>query len=454
MRIYGISTKGLFGMFDHEVLFNIDTRVTIIHGPNGVGKTTLLKIIDAVFNKQSEELRSVPFDEFSTKFTNKSVLSITKKHPEQEEIQQYNRRNDQFKFDFQQIGQKKESWKSNLRFDPREMRVPFSLIERIVPNLERVGPTRWLDTNLGEVLNYEQVFQKYSTFLPSDFRYLKNDWPEWLNKCLEDVSVRFVRAQRLLLLPGEPDGTHFRTPSENERRSRVSEAVLSYSSQLRDIIRQRLAESSLLSQSLDRTFPQRLIESYRKKKMIPQDELIERLNRVEEKRNFLIRVGLYDPEKVNIRLPEVGDQTIQSVLSVYVQDAEEKLQIFDELAAKIDLLLDLINSHFQYKQMKIDKEKGFIFETDRGLLSPANLSSGEQHELVLIYELLFQTKRDTLVLIDEPELSLHVGWQIRFLEDLQKIINLAQIDTLVATHSPSIINNRWDLTIKLGGENA
>ena len=41
MRITKISVKGLFGMFDHEIPLNQESRITIIHGPNGVGKTVL-----------------------------------------------------------------------------------------------------------------------------------------------------------------------------------------------------------------------------------------------------------------------------------------------------------------------------------------------------------------------------------------------------------------------------
>jgi predicted ATP-binding protein involved in virulence len=77
------------------------------------------------------------------------------------------------------------------------------------------------------------------------------------------------------------------------------------------------------------------------------------------------------------------------------------------------------------------------------------LSSGEQHELVLLYELLFKVKPNSLVLIDEPELSLHVGWQVQFLKDLQEITKLADLDILMATHSPDIIQDRWDLTAEL-----
>lgn len=84
-------------------------------------------------------------------------------------------------------------------------------------------------------------------------------------------------------------------------------------------------------------------------------------------------------------------------------------------------------------------------------LPPEKLSSGEQHELVLLYELLFKVESGSLILIDEPELSLHVGWQLEFLRDLQEVSRLAGLDVLVATHSPQIINDRWDLTVQLEG---
>ena len=44
-------------MFDHEIPLNQESRITIVHGPNGVGKTVLLKMIDSLFNY---EFRHVP----------------------------------------------------------------------------------------------------------------------------------------------------------------------------------------------------------------------------------------------------------------------------------------------------------------------------------------------------------------------------------------------------------
>ena len=71
--------------------------------------------------------------------------------------------------------------------------------------------------------------------------------------------------------------------------------------------------------------------------------------------------------------------------------------------------------------------------------------------MVLLYELLFKVQKYSLALIDEPELSLHVSWQRQFLEDLQEVRKLTQINMLIATHSPDIIQDRWDLTVELKG---
>ena len=78
------------------------------------------------------------------------------------------------------------------------------------------------------------------------------------------------------------------------------------------------------------------------------------------------------------------------------------------------------------------------------------LSSGEQHELVLHYNLLFRVRPNTAVLIDEPELSLHVGWQKKFLPDLTEIVQLSGFDAVVATHSPFVVGDRDDLMVPLG----
>ena len=155
-------------------------------------------------------------------------------------------------------------------------------------------------------------------------------------------------------------------------------------------------------------------------------------------------------QEIDIEVPGEIDETKKPVLSVYIEDAKEKLSIFDEITNKIELMKNIINDHFKFKTLSISKEQGFIFINSLGNpLSPTDLSSGEQHELVLLYELLFKVKPWSLILIDEPELSLHIAWQEQVLNDLEKITKLADLYVIMATHSPQIIHDRWDLTVEL-----
>ena len=71
---------------------------------------------------------------------------------------------------------------------------------------------------------------------------------------------------------------------------------------------------------------------------------------------------------------------------------------------------------------------------------------------MLCFELLFKTYPGNLVMIDEPEISLHVEWQESFLSDLEKMADLARFDSLIATHSPIVIGNRWDVAVNLSDQ--
>ncbi len=78
MRITKISVKGLFGMFDHEIPLNQESRITIIHGPNGVGKTVVMELVNSLFNFGYEYIASIPFEQFEIEFSGRGVLTIGK----------------------------------------------------------------------------------------------------------------------------------------------------------------------------------------------------------------------------------------------------------------------------------------------------------------------------------------------------------------------------------------
>ncbi len=453
MRIKQISVYGLFEIFDHVIPLNIDERITIIHGPNGFGKTAILRILNGFFNSQYSELRTIPFRNFRVEFDDSSSVEIIKNAEKREESEK-----NHIVFNFNKPNSKEVS------FSPKPMKIrpgiefPISILDDIIPELERIGTRKWLYIPTEETLSLEEVIERFYNSLPSNLfppNMSLQEESEWLIKLKSSIHIRLIESQRLLnFIPN-------RSSRPYHGKTSMLSTVSAYSDELAKLMQDKFKEYGTTSQSLDRTFPIRVVKQ-QPSPDLTDEQLRHQLNELEATRSRLIEVGLLDKDEdseFQIQ-PQDIDESTKNALSVYVEDVEKKLSVFAEIASKIDLLRRIINNKFaySYKEISFSKEKGFIFTTrynsplfNSKSLSPTDLSSGEQHELVLLYELLFKVKSNSLVLIDEPELSLHVGWQIQFLKDLQEITKLTDSDVLMATHSPDIIQERWDLTVELKG---
>lgn len=258
----------------------------------------------------------------------------------------------------------------------------------------------------------------------------------------EQVPIHFVETQRL---------SRFTVMPLRDRTDGVMtmQAVQAASTELAEHIKKANSEYSAISTRLDDTLPSRLFASLPGVSPIQEDELETRNEALEEERRRLQRIGLiggtthFSPGTLN--------ETQRAMFAVYLEDREKKLRVFKDLADRAEILLDVINHKFAPKKIKIDSARGYsVYSHDDRPLELDVLSSGEQHELLLLHSLLFRVKSGSLLLIDEPEISLHVTWQDEFLEDLIKIAKKVGFDALVATHSPYIVGSRRDLMVRLG----
>lgn len=452
MRLRHLRVKGLFNLFDHSVPLNLNERITIIHGANGLGKTALLRLVNAFFNSAYAELEAIPFSRFELDFDDGSQVAVQKGKEKTKNKGASARKGAGFLISrTTQSGKREEYYfesESAYVNEPSWRRLERELAA-FVPGLERLSTGAWSYLPTGEVMSSLEVIARFQDMLPRFFRdFLGNAGarPEWLSKVRSSVNVHFIQTQRLVSYK-EQSKWH-----GGRETSAITPAVQVYSQEITGAIKNTLAKYAELSQSLDRTFPERLMRQTRDQNL-PSDELRDRLAALERKRQALEMTGLLEEERdVRFEMPSRVDSTTEKVLSVYVRDVESKLEVFKDIASKIDLLRKIIDGRFLYKKMTMHREKGFLFTSQDGHpLSPTELSSGEQNELVLLYELLFKVKPDSLILIDEPEISFHVAWQRQFLSDLQEIIRLSPFDVLIATHSPHVIHDRWDLTVELQG---
>jgi len=439
MKLNKITVTKLFGIFKHEIPLNNESRITIIIGENGLGKTVLLEMIEAFFKGRYFYFNNIDFEDMEFEFDDQIKWILTKKV----------NKDDTPVLTLSQINKNKTEYKPiNLNnFEGRDMEMLAMRISREIPYLRRIGPRTWEDKRTNELVRQEEIIFRYSEYVPNDIYLINEEKPKWFNDRHDAVKISLIETQRLIAIEEREDKVHKRT-------------VEKYSLELSKTIKSFLTESTELSSKLDRTFPNRLVDRIKESSDLTDEHLNNELKRLEKKRELLDAVGLIEIEKdSNILEIEKPQEVIRDVLMLYVEDSFKKIELFDKIATKIEIFLDIINRRFKHKKLFIDKEEGFLFKStiikdkkgNSQRIPVSKLSSGEQNELVLFYLLLFKTEENSLILIDEPEVSLHISWQNSFIEDIKQIAKLNNLDVVIATHSPDIISNNWNLKVELKG---
>ncbi len=110
----------------------------------------------------------------------------------------------------------------------------------------------------------------------------------------------------------------------------------------------------------------------------------------------------------------------------------------------------LVNQFFSQtgKTISIGREGGVRIKMQNGSTTSLQaLSSGERQIFIMLAHLSLNKKllRDGVFIVDEPELSLHLGWQDMFVEAIQKANPRLQL--ILATHAPAIIGGRDNLCV-------
>jgi predicted ATP-dependent endonuclease of OLD family len=438
MLIKKVSVFGLFGELNHEIPMDLEEGLTFMFGLNGSGKTTTMNMLNSLFSMQFSALARLPFESLVVESNDGRSVSVRRVFENEGSVRADLLFND---------SEPNEEW---LFVGSRSSRPStVSMVERFLPHLRRVRPREWSDRHTGERLSLEEVLAKYESELPEHFFAHKTDAPEWLTNYLQSVPVYFMRADRLY--PNK-DGREV-----SERRANVElqdgapQTVDGFAEDLVDRIKSALAAYADFSQSLESSFPKRFLEMSNHRSVAESEEATRlRYEEQADRRENLVRIGILEAAD-DLTLPNGRVDPVKlHFLDAYFNDAELKLDSLSAFAQKLELFLEVVNSKLRRKQLVVDRKQGWRVEADRGGSIPLSaLSSGEQQEIVLAYGLLFLEEPGTLVLIDEPELSLHVAWQFKLVPDFQRIADLTNLRFLIATHSPQVINGRDDITVYL-----
>ncbi|MBA3923844.1 MAG: excinuclease, partial [Nostocaceae cyanobacterium] len=248
MQIQQISVSGLFGIFDHVIPLNMmDERITIIHGPNGFGKTVMLRMLNGFFNSRYSVFRTIPFSKFQVKFDNGSSIEVVKTFDSSEKTKKRNH----IVFNFYEHNLEKVSFSLKATNTPTDLDFPVGIIDEIIPGLSQVSNKFWRYIPTNEILSLNEVIDRFEDILPLKTKLREE--PKWLENLKNDIHVRLIESQRLLNFD----------PSRSSRlyseATTMLPTVSAYSDELAHLIQSKLAEYGTTSQSLDRTFPARVV---------------------------------------------------------------------------------------------------------------------------------------------------------------------------------------------------
>lgn len=121
-----------------------------------------------------------------------------------------------------------------------------------------------------------------------------------------------------------------------------------------------------------------------------------------------------------------------------VLDWDEYLRSKEDIDKPKNSFLKVINEMFKLKEILINGRNVIEVSTrHQDSVKIGELSSGEKQLLIFLTEALLQNGQPYVYISDEPELSLHINWQARFVTNIRAINPKAQI--FFATHSPDIV---------------
>jgi predicted ATP-dependent endonuclease of OLD family len=355
--------------------------VNIFFGLNGSGKTSLIKILHSAMSGDASILENVPFTDASVRIYSLNYKKI---------------------FTRKIVREKRPTVKSKVPFPPEfESRVEFETFAR--QHIKAQDSLLWKETP--KIKTKEELTSWQHRYLPtarlhvSDDPFLRSTLSRFGDVLTEEILDEYFAESVRSLWSG-------------------------YSSQLLRDVRdsQERGLASILRAVLSPSVGKRT------RKRVNFNKAYESM------KNFLVRQG--SPKLLG---------NVDSFRERYKKDASLRRIVQDIFAIEREIAAAMATRReLQQLIEKLytgDKHVNFgdneISVTDIGgsQIGLASLSSGEKHLMRILVETLLAG--ESTILIDEPELSMHIDWQHDLVRNLGVINPKAQL--VLATHSPEVM---------------
>lgn len=424
MKVESVIIKKLYGHLDFDIKFLPDINFLI--GINGSGKTSVLNVLAWVLGPSLMRLAQLEFNSI------KIVYSDEKKGQTEINVKKH-----------------KNNVEITIARELKSLRVPIFEFPSEAPSFERTVPT------IREMYEHFTIENKESPvlatlenlagplYLPLDRR-----WEAAPIARPARISTRYRRLRRPVGAPIEA----VLYLAERYYRERQSEVNVLSDALRQELVAYTFGEVVTIPNIRKVRVPWKVEEVKKRKAMIvkglnqaginvPEDVVtkyfkgLERIVRALEKSGFNREKPSREYFEWAINMPQV--EKIERLIGRMENYNKRR----ESLVKRIDAFLETVNFFL------CDTNKYIRFDTSGEIsvqigkkqeIRADSLSSGESQLLILFTYLYFgfEPRQEFAVLIDEPELSLHLKWQNQYVQSVVKANPNAQF--IFATHSPEI----------------
>ena len=430
-KIENISAKGIIGLYDYNINFTDgNSELKAIYSENGCGKTNLLRLIHCVTSGSSVELQkifSIPFKELEIKASGKRIL-FTRGINKSIDLNIYNESDESIFFKDLNPGDLKSISDPELGDEIQDKYRDISLnVCNYTGNAVYLGTNRLNDLDF-PASRIARIKWRMGGRNESGEEYDPADIV--INSVIDELSNSLIRnAQRMTL---SSRGRIYSQIVKNMFNDNNNGDGVNTSVEARNSILKKIKE----------------IDNLEYKNLVAEYELT---NFSEYKS---IKGMVSDPSRAD------AEQFLHlyPILMPYFDSIAEKIQIVSPAARLIGAFIESINTMFRDKEIEYSMQRGFRVrsnivseEGEDGIyVNPRMLSSGEKHIIFLLAKVIISaTRGDSLLIIDEPEISLGIQWQRLFVKYVQECAYESNLQIVMATHSPLILEDYDDIDVSV-----
>lgn len=444
-KIEKISASGILHRYDYDIDFTKgNTNIKAIYAENGCGKTNLLRLVHCIISGSVKELQkifSVHFQKVEIKFFN-GIINCANIGYKTYNIIALDKTKGRILNENISIGDLKDFSNPELSNEIQDK------YENIVANISYIigGQSTFLGTNrlndVDENSRYASRFRiKPEGIDTTDLEYSSSG--SIIESVLYELSNSLVRnVQRATIISRSGMGVYYQITKDIIGNNILSRAD-----------NPQWAKEVILDKIKEIDEKKGLVEEY---KLINLDEF-----------NSIKRI--FKSKKID------DDQmvSLQPVLIPYFDSLKGRIEDLEPAATLIESFIESINKMFRDKKIEYSLQGGFNIYWNSSLpykdvesdpiervrwrrlkrsmhINPARLSSGEKHLLLLLSKVIISsTKGDSLLIIDEPEISLGIQWQRLFVKYVQECAYESNLQIVMATHSPLILEDYDDIDISV-----